>query len=110
MATVAENIKLDEAIQKAKSMNNTSYLWIIEENVLNLDIPQDHAFASLGLIWHNFTDECTAAVNLPSIKEGVYDAMVGLKEDNNPFANFEELRQSYPKLFEVKGELRILQR
>ena len=110
MATIAENIKLDEAIQKAKSMNNTAYLWIIEENVLNLDIPQDHAFNSIGIVWHSFTDTCTAAVNLPSTKEGVCDAMAGLKEDNSPFANFEELREAYPKLFEVNGEFRVLVR
>jgi len=109
MATVAENIKLDDAIQKSKSMNNTSYLWIIEENVLDLDIPQDHIFYCIGVIWHSFTDICTVCSILLSTRKGVFDAM-GLKEDNSPFANFEELRQSYPKLFEVEAEFRILQR
>ena len=110
MSTVAKNISLDDAVQKSRSMNNTSYIWIVEENVLELEIPQDHTFDSIGVVWHSFNEHCTAAVNLPSTKKGVLDAMGILKEDNLPFANLEELRQTYPKLFEVKGDFRILSR
>ena len=109
MATV-KNITLDEAVQKAKSTNGTSYLWIVHENVLDLEIPEDHSFDSIGVVWKIFNEHCTAAVNLPSNKEGVLDAMRPLKEDNSPFDNLEELRQAYPKLFEVKGDFRILTR
>ena len=110
MATVAENITLDEAVQKSKSMNCTSYIWIVKENVLELETPQDNAFNSIGVVWHSFTDKYTAAANFSSTKKGVYDNMVGLKEDNSPFSNLEELREAYPKLFEVKGDFRILLR
>lgn len=87
MATVAKNITLDEAVQKAKTMNCTSYLWIVYENVLELEIPQDYSFDSIGVVWNNFNEHYTASVNLPSTKEGVLDAMGSLNEDYSPFSN-----------------------
>lgn len=111
MTTVAEeNITLEDAVQKSKSMNATSYLWIIEENVLNLEIPEDHTFDSIGVVWNSFTETCTTAASFTSSTDGVMDCMRGLKEDGKPFTNLEELREAYPKLFEVTGEFRILTR
>ena len=110
MATVAKNVTLDEAIQKSQTMNNTSYLWIIEENVIELEVPEHHRFSNIGVVWHNFTQTLTAAASLPSTKKGVLDLMAILKEDGGrTFSNFEELRATHPKLFEVKGDFRILQ-
>lgn len=109
MATVVEeNITLEDAVLKSKSMNATSYLWIIKENVLNLEIPEDHTFDSIGVVWNSFTETCTAAASFTSSTDGVTDCMRGLKEDCKPFTNLEELRAAPPKLFEVPGEFSIL--
>lgn len=110
MATVAENITLDEAVQKAKSMNGTSYLWIVHENVLGVKIPQDYSFGSLGIVWHSYNDHCTASVELHPANKNGDEAMLSLKDDPMYFENLDELRQAYPKLFEVKGDFRILTR
>ena len=110
MATVAETITLDEAVQKAKSMNCTLYLWIVHENVLGLEIPQDHSFDRIGVIGHGFYKHYTAAVSFPSTREGIPDTIRSLKEGHSSFENLEKLRQAYPKLFEVKGDFRIIQR
>lgn len=110
MATVAENITLDEAVQKSQTMNNTSYLWIIHENVTGLVVPDTHSFRCIGVVWHNFTETLSAAALLPTAQKGMHDFMANLKEGGGAFSNFEELRVTHPKLFEVTGEFRILQR
>lgn len=105
MVTVAESITLKDAVRKSKSINATSYFWITEVNVLNLEIPEDQTFGSIGVVWNNFTETCTAHVNFLLSKYGV---IVGLRNDDKLFSSLEELRDAHPKLFEVPGEFSIL--
>ena len=109
MATLT-NITLDEAVQKAQSTKGTLYIWFVCENVLDREIPQGHSFGKTFVIWNIYNRRCIAGVELPSAKEGVLDTVQLLKEDNCPFDNQDELRQAYPKLFEVTGNFRILTR
>ena len=66
MATVAKSITLDEAVQKAKSMDNKGYLWVVNENIFNLEIPHGCRFNCIGVTWFSFAEGYTAAETLIS--------------------------------------------
>lgn len=108
MATVAKNITLDEAVQKAKSMDNTGYLWVIPENILELEIPQGCKFSVIGVMWFNFDTGFTATAVFPATTAKAPNYIRWLKEPNHPFSNLEELREAYPKLFEVSGDFHVM--
>ena len=110
MATVAENITLDDAIQKSQSMDNTSYIWIIQENVLGLEVPDNHAFSNIVVLWYNYPETLIADTYFSPTKKGVNSIFRNLKDGDATFSNFEELRRAHPKLFNAKGIFRILQR
>lgn len=108
MATVEKNITLDEAVQKSKDMLNKGYLWIVDENILDLEVPHGCVFNCIGVTWFSFAEGYTVAAIFPATTAKTPNYMRGLKEDNSAFSNLEELRAAYPKLFEVTGDFNVM--
>ena len=94
MATVAKNITLDEAVQKAKSMDNKGYLWVVNENIFDFEIPLGCRFNCIGVTWFSFAEGYTATASFLATTAKTPNYMRGFKEDNSPFSKLEELREA----------------
>lgn len=100
-----KNITLVKAVQKSESMGNVGYLWGVDKNILGLEIPQGFSFSSISVMWFSFGAGFRAEANFGTTTGGI---MRTLKEDDTPFASLEELKNAYPKLFEVTGDFSVM--
>lgn len=103
MAILGENMTLDESKKASKKMNDVMFFWIIKENVLELEIPKNCFFDCLGVIWDNIDNNCMVAAIFPHEKNNVKDSIIAFKGDEILTIDFNELREQYQKLFEIKG-------
>ena len=98
--TVRKEITLEEAVQLFKTLSKELFLWVPKNNIV---IPKNY---EANTVFCNVVT-CSASKN-------VYTVGLAMKEQQtnrlriNPlgtFENLDDLRKSFPQLFECTGEL-----
>jgi len=108
---LANKVTLQEAVQQSKSMSNTSYCWIVKENILNIQVPQKCFWGYIQIYWNIFSDTYVTTAHCPYGKhKSNVELCIGLYDDKggNTFTSLQELRDTHPKLFQVKGKFQVL--
>ena len=104
MATHAEKVTLEEAVQMSKCIFNISFRWIINENILEEDTPCENCvFGNTEVFWRqSYTGGFKISANFPYQKSSVATSV------SYHFTSLEALREAYPKLFELNGKFKVI--
>lgn len=103
MATFVKDVTLEEAVRMSKCISNTSFCWIIHENILKAAPPnKNYTFRSTEVFWRYTHDSFRISANFP------YQNSIVDSSKNHYFTSLEALREAYPKLFESKGKFKVI--
>ena len=108
MTRTQENIYLANAVQASESMGNTSYLWIVRQNILGLEVPQELEFDCISVGWFRFSAVFYVQAFFKSTTANIPSLVRPLEEDDTHFKSLEELKEVYPELFNVTGSFRVV--
>lgn len=108
MKNIGEKITLDEAIRKSHDCAaNNLYIWNTRENIFDQDIFEANTFDSIVIMWRPVSGFFYASAIVCNNANGMENNMYPLVQKQNK-AGLEELRQAWPKLFEIIGTFRSL--